>query len=46
MAIRLNDTYLKGFLSDDEYKGIQPAVTAAHKTLTEKAGLGMIFSAG
>lgn len=43
MAIKLNDTYLKGFLSEDEYKGIQPALTAAHKTLTEKSGLGNDF---
>lgn len=43
MAIKLNDTYLKGFLSEDEYKGIQPALAAAHKTLTEKSGLGNDF---
>ncbi len=43
MAIKLNDTYLKGFLSENEYRGIQPAVTAAHKTLTEKSGLGNDF---
>ncbi len=43
MAIKLNDTYLKGFVSEDEYKGIQPALTAAHKTLTEKSGLGNDF---
>lgn len=43
MAIKLNDKYLKGFLSADEYKGIQPAVTAAHQTLTEKNGLGNDF---
>ncbi len=43
MAVKVNDKYLKGFISDHEYLGIQPAVTAAHNTLAEKNGLGSDF---
>ncbi len=43
MAIRLNDTYLNGFIREQEYKAIQPQVTAAHKMLVEKTGLGNDF---
>ncbi|MCM1334070.1 MAG: glucose-6-phosphate isomerase [Bacteroides sp.] len=43
MAVKLNDTYLKGFISPDEYRGIAPAVAAAHQTLAEKNGLGSDF---
>lgn len=43
MALKLNDKYLNGFVGKDELVGIQPAVTAAHKTLTEKSGLGNDF---
>ena len=43
MAIRLNDNYLKGFIQEQEYNAIQPTVSAAHKMLTEKSGLGNDF---
>ena len=43
MAIRLNDNYLNGFIQKQEYTAIQPQVTAAHKMLTEKSGLGNDF---
>ena len=43
MAIRLNDNYLNGFILKQEYTAIQPQVTAAHKMLTEKTGLGNDF---
>ena len=43
MAIRLNDNYLNGFILKQEYTAIQPQVTAAHKMLTEKSGLGNDF---
>ncbi len=43
MAIRLNDNYLNGFILKQEYAAIQPQVTAAHKMLTEKSGLGNDF---
>ena len=43
MAIRLNDNYLNGFILDQEYAAIQPQVSAAHKMLTERTGLGNDF---
>ena len=43
MAIKVIDKYLKSFISDHEYSCIQPAVTAAHNTLTEKNGAGNDF---
>jgi len=43
MALKVNDIYLASFVSEHEYKGIQPAVTAAHETLTSKNGLGNDF---
>jgi len=43
MAIRLNDNYLRGFIQEQEYTAMQPQVTAAHKMLTEKSGLGNDF---
>ena len=43
MALRVNDKYLAPFIAEHEFKGIQPAVTAAHETLTSKSGLGNSF---
>ena len=43
MALKVNEKYLKSFIAEHEYKGIQQAVTAAHNTLTEKSGLGSDF---
>ena len=43
MALKVNDKYLASFVSEHEYKGIQPAVTAAHETLAAKNGLGNDF---
>ena len=43
MAIKLNDNYLNGFILDQEYSAIQPQVSAAHKMLTERTGLGSDF---
>lgn len=43
MSIKLNDKYLKGFVSEDELKGIQPQITAAHETLINKTGAGSDF---
>ena len=43
MALKVNDRYLASFVNEDEYKGIQPSVTAAHETLTGKNGLGNDF---
>ncbi len=44
MALKVNDKYLlNGFIRPDEFTAIQPAVCAAHKTLTEKSGPGNDF---
>lgn len=43
MAVKLNDKYLSQFLGENEYKGIAPAVRAAHETLASKSGLGNDF---
>lgn len=43
MAVKLNDKYLGQFLGENEYKGIAPAVRAAHETLASKSGLGNDF---
>ena len=43
MALKLNDKYLKNYIGENEYKGIQPAVTAAHEMLANKTGLGNDF---
>ncbi len=43
MALKVNDKYLKGFVGEDEYKGISAAVKAAHETLENKNGLGNDF---
>ncbi len=40
MAMKLNTRYLKGFVNEHELKAIEPQVLAAHRTLTEKSGLG------
>ena len=43
MAISLNSKYLDSFISQDEYNGIAPMITAAHNTLSERNGLGNDF---
>ena len=43
MSVKLNDGYLKGFISEDEYKGIAGQIEAAHKALHSKTGLGNDF---
>ncbi|MEM1484989.1 glucose-6-phosphate isomerase [Oscillospiraceae bacterium PP1C4] len=43
MAMKLNTRHLQGFVSDHELTAIEPQVKAAHKTLTEKSGLGNEF---
>ena len=43
MSIKLQTKYLKNFIGEDEYKGIAPLVTAAHKNLESRSGLGSDF---
>ncbi len=43
MSIKLNDKYLAQFISEHEYTNIQPALSVAHKQITEKNGAGSDF---
>ena len=43
MILKLNDKYLKKFISEHEYECIAPMVTVADKMLREKSGLGNSF---
>ena len=43
MATKLNDKYLKDFISDEEYVGVADEVKAAHKALHDGKGLGNDF---
>ncbi len=43
MALKVNDKYLTSFVSEHEFRGIQPAVSAAHESLSAKTGLGNDF---
>lgn len=43
MTIRLNDKYLKNFITEKDYAGIAPRIEAAHETLVNKSGAGNDF---
>lgn len=43
MPLKLNDGYLKDFISQDEYAAIAPQVKAAHELLTSGKGPGSDF---
>ena len=43
MTLKLNDSYVKPFISDDAYAAIQPEISAAHRTLLEGSGAGSDF---
>ncbi len=43
MAVKLNTKYLSSFVREHELENIAPAVSAAHKTLTERTGAGNAF---
>ena len=43
MALKLNDNYVKNFISDDELKAIIPAVENAHQKIIDKSGEGSDF---
>ena len=43
MALKLNDNYVKNFISDDELKAIIPAVEDAHQKIIDKSGEGADF---
>lgn len=43
MTLKLNDSYVKPFISDGAYAAIQPEISAAHRTLLEGSGAGSDF---
>ncbi len=43
MALRLNDKYVKNFISDDEIKAMASAVEDAHQKINDKSGEGSDF---
>ena len=43
MSVKLNAKYLAPFVGEHELEAMAPVVSAAHKTLTEKSGLGSDF---
>ncbi len=43
MTLKLNETYVKPFVKDEEYKNLQPLVNAAHENLVNKTGAGKDF---
>ena len=43
MALKLNDKYVKNFISDDELKAMAPAVADAHQKVVDKSGEGADF---
>ncbi len=43
MALKLNDKYVKGFISEEELKAMAPAVETAHRMVAEKSGEGADF---
>ncbi len=43
MTLRVNDRYLKNFVSEEDYKKIAPTIAEAHRLLTEKNGAGNDF---
>ena len=43
MALKLNDKYVKNFISDDELNAMAPAVADAHQKIVDKSGEGADF---
>ena len=43
MALKLNDKYVKNFVSEEELKSMAPAVEAAHNKIVNKNGEGSDF---
>ena len=43
MALKLNDNYVKNFITDDELKAIAPAISDAHQKIIDKSGEGADF---
>ncbi len=43
MALKLNDKYVKNYITDDEIKAMAPAVADAHQKIVDKSGEGSDF---
>ena len=43
MSVKLNENYVKGFISEAEVSKIQPMITTAHNLLRTKQGPGNDF---
>ena len=43
MSVKLNENYVKGFISEAEVNNIQPMITTAHNLLRTKQGPGNDF---
>ncbi len=43
MALKLNDKYVKNYISDNELKAMAPAVADAHQKIVDKSGEGSDF---
>ena len=43
MALKLNDNYVKNFITDEELKAMVPAVEDAHQKIIDKSGEGADF---
>ena len=43
MALKLNDNYVKNFITDDELKAMAPVVEDAHQKIIDKSGEGSDF---
>ena len=43
MALKLNDRYVKQFVSDEELRGLAPQLALAEQTIADKSGLGNDF---
>ncbi len=43
MALKLNDKYVKNYITDDELKAMAPAVADAHQKIVDKSGEGSDF---
>lgn len=43
MALKLNDTYVKQFIAQDELAGMSPQIAAAEQMLKTGSGLGSDF---
>lgn len=43
MALRLNDNYVKNFITDEELAAMAPAVADAHQKIVDKSGEGADF---